>query len=155
MHSDLTLEILNKQTTHLGEKFHHFKMKVCTAYHTQELDHEVDARSRRQTKDAIRHTEGSMPNSVGQRIVAQKRVGDNAKGKQKANFEQLQDPCLPRPSRMKKSLNLKMYKFHVLGDYVTSICRFGTTELYSTEPVSYFYSLSAPYLNYYKGELEH
>lgn len=137
MHSDLTLEILDKQTTHLGEIFRHFKTKVCTAYHTQELDREVDARSRRQTKDAIRRTEGSVPNGVGQRIAAQKRVGDNAKGKQKANFEQSQDPCLPRPSRMKKSLNLKTYKFHALGDYVASIRRFGTTDSYSTEPVSY------------------
>jgi hypothetical protein len=122
MHSDLTLEILDQQTTDLGEKFRHFKSKVCTAYYTQELNCEVDARSRRQAKDVARRTESSMANEKG--------TGANAKGKQK------EDPRLPRQPRRKKSLNIQTYKFHALGDYVASIRRFGTTDSYSTEPVS-------------------
>ncbi|KAG2054377.1 hypothetical protein BDR06DRAFT_982438 [Suillus hirtellus] len=125
MHSDLTLEILNQQTTNLGEKFRHFKSKVCTMYYTQELNHEVDTRSHQQTKDIARCTESSMANEKG--------TGANAKGKQK------EDPCLPRQPRRKKSLNIQTYKFHALGDYVASIRHFGTTDSYSTEP----------------GELEH
>jgi hypothetical protein len=38
--------------------------------------------------------------------------------------------------RRKKSLNLKTYKNHSLGDYVRTIRRYGTTDSYSTEPVS-------------------
>ncbi|KAG2084375.1 uncharacterized protein F5147DRAFT_782501 [Suillus discolor] len=139
MHSDFTLEILDQQTTDLGEKFRHFKSKVCTAYHTQELDHEVNARSRQQAKDVTRRMEDSIANGVGQGTAAQKRAGGNAKGKHKPNLEWSQDPRSPRQSRRKKLLNFRTYKFHALGDYVASIRQFGTTDSYSTEP----------------GELEH
>lgn len=39
-------------------------------------------------------------------------------------------------SRKPKQLNLKTYKYHSLGDYVETIRRFGTTDSYSTQPVS-------------------
>lgn len=35
-----------------------------------------------------------------------------------------------------KLLNLSTYKLHALGDYVTSVILFGTTDSYSTQPVS-------------------
>lgn len=54
MHSDITLAILDQRTTDLGEKFRQFKMKVCAAYHMQELDCEIDAWSHRQAKAAAK-----------------------------------------------------------------------------------------------------
>jgi hypothetical protein len=41
----------------------------------------------------------------------------------------------PLKSRAKK-LNIQIYKFHALGDYATTIRTYGTTDSYSTEPVS-------------------
>jgi hypothetical protein len=38
-----------------------------------------------------------------------------------------------------KKFNLKTYKTHSLGDYVQTIRMYGTTDSYSTEPVSSFY----------------
>lgn len=38
-------------------------------------------------------------------------------------------------SSTKKKLNLNTYKFHALGDYVTTIRLFGTTDSYSTQLV--------------------
>ncbi|KAG1732431.1 uncharacterized protein EDB91DRAFT_1251784 [Suillus paluster] len=135
MHSDLTLAILDQQMTDLSEQFRKFKATVCAAYSTQELDREVDAQSCRQAKDAAKWTETGKANGIGRGTAA----STNAKGKQKASAEQLLDTPLPRQLRRKKSFNLQTYKFHALGDYVTSIRRFGTTDSYSTEP----------------GELEH
>jgi hypothetical protein len=46
--------------------------------------------------------------------------------------------------RSSKKLNLNTYKFHALGDYVTTIRLFGTTDSYSTQLVcllSIIYSL--------------
>jgi hypothetical protein len=40
-------------------------------------------------------------------------------------------------SRKPKQLNLKTYKYHSLGDYVETIRRFGTTDSYSTQSVSF------------------
>ncbi|KAG2120548.1 uncharacterized protein F5147DRAFT_766462 [Suillus discolor] len=57
-------------------------------------------------------------------------AGASAKGKGKVILQQL---------RKGKSFNFHTYKFHALGDYMTTIRRFGTTDSYSTEP----------------GELEH
>ena len=39
-------------------------------------------------------------------------------------------------SSKKMELNLNTYKFHALGDYVATICLFGTTDSYSTQLVS-------------------
>ncbi|KAG2051503.1 hypothetical protein BDR06DRAFT_973805 [Suillus hirtellus] len=101
MHSDLTLEILDQQTSHLGKQFHDFKAN----------------------------------NGVSQGTMAQGfRVGVNAKGKPEVNPEQSQAAPLPRQARKTKSFNFNTYKFHVLGDYVASIHRFGTMDSYSTEP---------------------
>jgi hypothetical protein len=40
-----------------------------------------------------------------------------------------------------KSLNLSTYKFHALRDYADTIRRSGTTDNYSTQPVSVFFSI--------------
>jgi hypothetical protein len=39
-------------------------------------------------------------------------------------------------ARKPKHFNLDTYKLHALGDYVSTIQRYGTTDSYSTEPVS-------------------
>ena len=38
--------------------------------------------------------------------------------------------------RQQKTLNLQTYKLHALGDYVSQICLFGTTDSYSMQMVS-------------------
>lgn len=131
LHSDLTLDILEQQTTDLGERFRQFKQKVCPSYQTQELDHEVGARSRRQAKEAAKWARTSNPH--GPKRASQ---GSNTKGKEKASLEQSQNVPGPKQPRKKKSFNIQTYKFHILGDYVASIRYFGTTDSYSTEPVS-------------------
>jgi hypothetical protein len=127
MHCDLTLDILDLQTTKLGKQFHQFKVKVCSAYTTQELDREVNARTHWQAKEASRWAGAT---------AQQPKAETNAKGKQKASPEQLLGAQLPRQPRKKRSFNLNTYKFHALGNYVASICHFGTMDSYSTEPVS-------------------
>ncbi|KAG1777570.1 hypothetical protein EV702DRAFT_1197182 [Suillus placidus] len=142
MHSNLTLDILDLQTTKLGEQFRQFKVKVCSAYNTQELDHEVDVRTCRQAKEAARQAEKGGVN--GKEATAQKpESGVNTKGTQKASPEQPPDAQLPRQSKKKRSINLNTYKLHALGNCVASICHFGTTDSYSTEPVSL--NLSPPH----------
>ena len=143
MHSDLTLEILDQQTIDLGEQFHLFKAKVCTAYHTQELDREVDARTRRQAREAAKRAEKGKADVIVQETAARKpRAGTNAEGKEDASPEQSQDVPTTKQSRRRKSFNLQTYKFHALGDYVATIRHFGTTDSYSTEPVSCILLLS-------------
>lgn len=39
-------------------------------------------------------------------------------------------------TRKPKHFNLKTYKHHALGDYVSTIRTYGTTDSYSTQPVS-------------------
>lgn len=135
MHSDLTLEILNQWTTNLGEQFRKFKAKVCNAYHTQELDHEVDARSRRQARESAKWVgKGKVGTGVEGTAAWKPRAGTNTKGKGKEKAIPEEVP-IPKLLRRKKSFNFQMYKFHALGDYVTSIRHFGTTDSYSTEPV--------------------
>jgi hypothetical protein len=55
-----------------------------------------------------------------------------------------------------KSLNLQTYKYHVLGDYPNMIQRMGTTDNYSTRPVSITFTQTTPtYISTMQGELQH
>jgi len=55
----------------------------------------------------------------------------------------------------RKEFNLQTYKYHSLGDYADTICRFGTTDSFSTETVSHFHDLQEINADYMQSELEH
>lgn len=118
MHSGLTLEIMDKATSMLGQQFREFKATVCAAYQTRELHKEVEARARRHAKKAGKQTAGR-------------------KGKESCNLEkQVQESVRSTQNvHQMKVFNFQMYKFHALGDYISTIRRYGTSDLYSTEPV--------------------
>jgi hypothetical protein len=106
---DATLDILSPVTTSLGNSLRTFEEKTCTAYDTRELEREQAAWQRRQEKSATN-------------VASESRR-----------------PAAPNNNaRKQKKLNLGTYKFHTLGDYVDTIRRFGTTDSYSTQPVSFY-----------------
>jgi hypothetical protein len=76
MHSDLTLDILDQQTTDLGDQFRRFKVKVCSAYHTQELDPEVKSQTRQLTKEGTKWAEKSTVDSIGQALMRKENKGE-------------------------------------------------------------------------------
>jgi hypothetical protein len=51
MHTDHTLNILDETTIALGQRFRGFANETCPAFDTRELQREVDARQRRQSKN--------------------------------------------------------------------------------------------------------
>jgi hypothetical protein len=102
MHTDVTLTILDDETTALGAGLRNFESKICPEYQTHELKREAAARKRRQGVAAVGDDKDHQP----------------------------------------KTFNLQTYKAHALGDYVSTICRLGTTDSYSTQIVS-FYAHSA------------
>jgi hypothetical protein len=60
-----------------------------------------------------------------------------------------------RSARQPKQLNLKTYKYHALGDYVHTIRQFGTTDSYSTQPVSSIWYLLFVSYEVHQSEREH
>jgi hypothetical protein len=112
MHSDLTLDIMDQVTTTLGYQFRTFNARVCSVYDTRELRQEVEARKRRCAKQAVKYS--AIP-----------------KGKQTARTA-----SHGANSHRTKLFNFQTYKFHALGDYVSTIRQYGTCDSYSTEPVS-------------------
>jgi hypothetical protein len=104
MHTDLTLDLLDKETTELGKLLRDFESTTCSIYRTHELKREMNARKRREcVKNA------SITRKPGPQQKAGRRV---------------------------KTFNLHTYKLHSLGDYVSTIKRFGTTDSYTTAIVS-------------------
>jgi hypothetical protein len=124
MHSDLTLDILDAMTTDIGNQLRNFKVNVCSAFDAKELDREVNARSRRLAKEAIRQTQAGKKNKSA------------TNGLPNDGNEQTMTVANHNKLRRTVSFNLRTYKIHALGDYVSCIRRFGTTDSYSTEPVS-------------------
>jgi hypothetical protein len=107
----MSLDILESTTKDLGQRLRDFESATCSDFQTHELKREAEARQRRQTKVAT--DAASTPGITDQKNIARKRK--------------------------RKCFNLNTYKNHSLGDYVRTIRMYGTTDSYSTEPVSSFY----------------
>ena len=108
LHTDSTVGTLSELTRSLGAMLRFFASKVCPVYDTRELPREEAARARRRAKQAARK-EGNAPSSRAK----------TASGP------------------LRKVFSLITYKLHALGDYVTHILRFGTTDSYSTQTVRF------------------
>jgi hypothetical protein len=116
MHVETTLTEMDSTTTTLGTLLRQFQSLTCQAFTTRELPKETAARGRRQAraqaKKASQPASGILPPTAKATTAAMK-------------------------SKTKK-LNLSTYKIHALGDYVTTIRLFGTTDSYSTQTVGCF-----------------
>lgn len=124
MHTEHTLQFLEKATTTLGQELRKFRDATQNSFKCQELPKETTARSRRRKRTQATNTNlETQPNPETQ-----------------ANLDQhVDDLKKPSPPPKLKVLNLFTYKFHALGDYVSTIRLFGTTDSYSTQIVCIYY----------------
>jgi hypothetical protein len=141
LHSDTTVDILDKRITELGKSLRIFEEKVCPTYETKELPKETAARGRRNAKKKEKQ--------------AAKGKG---KGKRKAQDSEDEDDSEKpdsTPPRTKK-FNLCTYKTHAIGHYPRFIRLHGTTDNYTTQTVCIFPDLiyRHPHLKF-QGEVEH
>ena len=136
MHTDVTLDLLSQATISFGTKIRAFQEKTCAAFSTHELECERAARVRRQDK-IKKAAAGTNPNAQkGKKATAE--TESNAQKGTKAKTETDSQSRKSSSGRQPKQFNLNSYKFHALGDYYNTIRRFGTTDSYSTQPVSLF-----------------
>lgn len=110
LHTETTLKALETSTKRLGDALRMFKKVTCAAYITKELPSEEAARGRRQAALRNRQTPS-----------ATRRKADST-----------------RAGKREKEFNLSTYKLHALGDYATAIRKFGTTDGYTTQIVSFY-----------------
>ncbi|EIW73877.1 hypothetical protein CONPUDRAFT_68210, partial [Coniophora puteana RWD-64-598 SS2] len=110
LHTDDSLDQLEHATFDLSASVRKFLRHVCPFYDTRELPNETSARGRRAlTKSAIQAARSKGKGRAADVSVDAKR----------------------------KKLNVNTYKFHVLGDYVNHIRRYGTTDSYNSLHVSH------------------
>ncbi|KAF8577949.1 hypothetical protein K439DRAFT_1648918 [Ramaria rubella] len=107
MHTDSTLHQLDTLTTQLGQALRKFAGVTCRVFVTHELPRETAARARRAAKKAMQQQQASASSSRP-------------------------NPIIP-PTPQRKAFNMSTPKLHFLGDYVSTIKQFGTTDLYSTQ----------------------
>jgi hypothetical protein len=111
MHTDQTLDIFDDVTVQIGAEFRSFTKNTCSAFNTKELRRESEARKRRKSKKA--NSTNPVPDP---------------------SADPSADPT--DDERLPKKFNLQTYKYHSLGDVANTIRRYGTSDSYSTEPVS-------------------
>lgn len=107
LHTDDTLSLFDHATVILGKTVRNFQNSTCMHYHTTELPQEYATRGRREAA-----------------LSAKQGLLSKQKGKGKSSGPKV------------KNLNLQTYKYHALGDYPNTIRHMGTTDNYSTQPVS-------------------
>ena len=127
MHTNETLPLFEIATISLGHATRKFKCSTCSFYHTTELPHEYAAQGRHEAALAAKNPQPSMSTAKSS----------------------------TRPKV--KTLNLSTYKFHALGDYVSTIQQFGTMDSYSTQMVICAIKFIVVWNShiYSKDELEH
>ncbi|KAJ3991076.1 hypothetical protein F5050DRAFT_1555962, partial [Lentinula boryana] len=106
LHSEAMLEWLETTTKEVGIMMWAFRDKSASRFDTVEIPHEQDARARHQA------------NALSQQPQSQMQV-----------------PSANQATRKTQTLNLFTYKFHAMGDYVSFIHLFGTTDNYSMQIV--------------------
>jgi hypothetical protein len=119
MHTDNTLLIFDKTTVDLGAESRKFAKKTCSAFDTRELKREAELHKRRQQKQ--KQKRGHMESED---------MASNPMGASSAK----EHASSGGPQR--KKFSLQTFKYHSLGDYAATIHKFGTSDSYSTEPVS-------------------
>lgn len=108
MHSDSTLKLLNIETTGLGNSLRFFTSVICQQFDTFETPAEKAARARAIVRAG---------NKTGVNTGEVKNQSKDASGPKRRVF------------------NMKTFKIHELGHYVSDIHEFGTTDSYSTQIV--------------------
>jgi hypothetical protein len=157
MHNDLSLDLMDAVTVSLGKALRTFRDTTCSVFHTKELRREYNARIRREAKksaskshvaapDETLATSSSSASAVHTNINPDSTLGATAT---LVLDGELSNPPVVSQVRTKstgagrrdKTLNLSTFKCHSLGDYARTIRKHGTTDSYSTEPVSknYFF----------------
>jgi hypothetical protein len=111
LHTECTLNFLSQSTVTIGRELRSFE-EWTQVFKTVELPGEADARDRRRRR--------RKPPTLESEPQLQQANKSPAQLKTKPN---------------KKLFNLFTYKLHALGDYVSTIRSFGTTDSYSTQIV--------------------
>ncbi|KAG2037515.1 hypothetical protein BDR03DRAFT_933945 [Suillus americanus] len=111
LHTDGMLAFFDSTTIVLSRLVRKFMHTTCKDYVMTKLPQEHAARSHHQA-------------ALASKQLVEAATGRSVKGKESV-------------SNMKvKKLNLYTYKYHALADYPNTIWRIGTTDSYSTQPVS-------------------
>ncbi|KAG1878190.1 hypothetical protein F4604DRAFT_1923750 [Suillus subluteus] len=105
MHTETTLGFLNTSTTRLGKSLRKFMSKTAKRFMTRDLPSEEAARGRRKAQAA-------------------------AKG---GNTSSRANATVTSTGAKARYFNFMTYKLHALGDYVSMIRHFGTTDNNSTQ----------------------
>jgi hypothetical protein len=156
MHNDLSLDIMDAVTVSLGKAFRTFRDTTCSAFRTKELRREYNARIRREAKKSASKSHAAAPDeTLATSSSSAVQTNINSDSPLGAVAPPVLDGGLSNPPtvsqasakptgacRHDKTLNLSTFKCHSLGDYAHTIRTYGTTDSYSTEPVSknYFFT---------------
>ncbi|KAJ3549152.1 hypothetical protein NMY22_g988 [Coprinellus aureogranulatus] len=142
MHNDISLALLDRWTSILGERCRSFLELTCDRFQTRELKREYEARMRREArKDKEKNAQGVRKKAVGSSsssLPSPAGPGGAALSTTKTSSVLHSGASVSRTStgqsgRQLRGWNLSTPKFHSLGDVVSYIKRFGTTDSYSTQ----------------------
>ncbi|KAJ3535195.1 hypothetical protein NMY22_g6600 [Coprinellus aureogranulatus] len=161
MHTDFSLHVLDQWTTILGEDARAFIELTCTEFETRELKREFEARKRAQARRAKKASTSGKGGSATEptqsregSAITGSQGGDRASTKATSSSGPGSKAKKPQQSkrgstaekdavegsglaegdgRQPRTWNINTPKFHALGDVVSCIRRFGTTDSYSTQ----------------------
>lgn len=127
MHNDITLNVMDAVTISLGDELRHFSHVTSAAFETRELGREYSARMRRKARGVANRSSGTASLAA---------PSSSSHATQSIVNAIIEPGSASAPVRKQVKFNMNTYKTHSFPDYVMTIRRFGTTDSYSTEPVS-------------------
>lgn len=124
IHTETSLQLLDTTTTALGNALRYFARVTCSAFDTFETSAEYRKRQRQQAAATSSKPHAALPstNHLHQQAATASAAPNNSSSS-------------TGPQR--RTFSLKTIKLHFLGDYVSCIKMFGTTDNYNTALVSF------------------
>ncbi|KAG5634505.1 hypothetical protein H0H81_001708 [Sphagnurus paluster] len=127
MHTESSPDLLEALTVKFGKLVREFRDLTCSVYKTVELPRETTAPMHRAQASQSGPTNPAVPTSNANNPSMSTPVPQpNPSAAAKKS-------CAVDSSHRTKTLNLQLYKLHAMGDYVSCIRMFGTTDSYSTQ----------------------
>ncbi|KAI0055695.1 hypothetical protein BV25DRAFT_1815207 [Artomyces pyxidatus] len=135
MHTDTTLDVLSEVTAKFAHAVKDFQDNTCSQFQTRELERERKARRKREKKKEKEKGKGKGSENENENDNEKEREEDKEKGQEEAGAPDGPGETEPESKgpRKPKEWNTNTYKFHRLGDYVSTIRRMGVTGSYSTQ----------------------
>ncbi|KAG6905806.1 hypothetical protein DXG01_000630, partial [Tephrocybe rancida] len=135
--SDASINILDEETTRLGNSLWDFQAKTCPQFETHKLQKEQDTREHKEAAQAKSNLPSNSVPKPSKKSKGKAKAKDDAAPQEASVIGSSNGDGIatgkPKGGCKPRTFTMNGYEAHAMGDYVAAVKKYGTTDSYSTE----------------------